>query len=90
MELSQSFGFEPKVPDSEPIPTHCWYPLITISHASTLYAYLEPQIVANVKLRPNVPNKENFFLIWPVGSKTVPASLIGYFGNFKSKLYFLR
>ena len=75
------------------------------------------QTIANTKLLPNVPNKEDFFLIWHIGLQTkhhhtaseqifcdfsgrcikvvclcnvceMRISLIGYFGHFKSKLYF--
>ena len=35
MEIFCSY---PKVPDPEPSTTHCWYPLITASHASSIWS----------------------------------------------------
>ena len=64
-------GDRPRVPDSESSPTHVCYPVITVSNASLMETYLEPQVVANTKLWPNVSNKGDFFLIWLTGTQSI-------------------
>ena len=99
MEVLRSYSQRPgpKVPDSEPSPTHCWYPLITASHASSIWGLKSLRIQS---CDPMCQIRKTSSLFGTLGHKQnnvtcdhtrlrVPVSLIGCFGHYNSKFYFL-